>query len=158
MVHLDDEEKGILKYLGRGYDEAVNLKNISHYLRDQGYNNTSLKDMRDDLDHLIKSGYIRSKTEGKGSNREEKFYLARFIGGGEREKRKLQGRGVFRDLGKLIERLSGAFFLLFGLGVVIYGDLNVTGAAISNSAGVGLTFIFAFALMIIGGVLLIKRK
>lgn len=153
---MDDEEKGILKYLGKNYDEAEGLKNIVSYLKDQGYSNTSLSDVRDDLDHLIKSGYVRSKTDGKGANRNEKFYLARIIGGGVRKRKELQGRGFFRDIAKLVERLSGFFFLFAGLIAVVYEGLNFTGAVISDGLGVGLAFIFAFALLIIGGVLLKK--
>jgi hypothetical protein len=79
---------------------------------------------------------VRSKTEGKGDNREEKFYLSKLFGGlegGLRKRRSLQGRGILHDTSKLIKRLLGSVFLLMGVGLFVYESPNVTGAVIGNS-------------------------
>lgn len=80
-VSLDDEEKGILKYLGK-YDEAVGLENIKRYLNNQGYGGFTSIELTDKLDYLVDVGYVRSKTEGKGDKREERFYLTNWVGSG----------------------------------------------------------------------------
>ncbi len=152
---LDTEEKGILRYLGNKEEEVLNLDSITKYLKKHGYEDLNLKAAREKLDHLIDVGYVRSKTEGKGDNREENFYLARRLGGGGRERKRLQGRGIIYDTSKLIKRLVGSAFLLIGFGFIIYESLQMTGAFISSAQTIDLTFIFAFALFIIGGFLLI---
>ena len=154
MVNLASEEKGILKYLGKGYDEAMDLDDITKYLESHGYSKLSDEAARERLDHLIDTGYVRSKTEGKGSQREEKFYLSKWIGEGVRKQKYLQGRGIIQDTSKLIQRLFGSIFILIGFGFLLYQSLHMTGAFISSIQAVAPTFVFALALFIIGGILL----
>jgi len=155
MVNLDGEEKGILRYLGKE-EESVGFTDITRYLARRGYEETNNRAITEKLDHLIEVGYVRSKTEGKGNKREEKFYLARRIGGGGRKRKQLQGRGIIYDTSKLVQRLFGSVFLLIGFGFIIYEGLQMTGAFISSTQTIDLTVIFAFALFIIGGFLLKK--
>jgi hypothetical protein len=149
-VSLDDEEKGILRYLGKGYDESIDLESIQEYLGDKEYGNFSKKEVIGMLDHLMDTGYVRSKTEGKGDKREEKFYLAKGVGAGVRKRMKLQGRGFFYEPSRLIKRLTGAVFLLIGIGLFVYEGSNATGAVIGSSSGVNPIFFFASILTIIG--------
>lgn len=144
-VSLDDEEKGILKYLGKGYEESINLENIQKYLGDKEYGNFNKRKVAEMLDHLIDTGYIRSRTEGKEDKREEKFYLTKGIGAGVRKRMQLQGRGFFYDSSRLVKRLTGVVFLLMGIGLFIYQSPNLTGAVIgtpTNDFLVGGLFIF----------------
>ena len=105
------------------------------------------------MNHLIDYGYVRSKTEGKGKEREEKFYLSNILGGGSRKRRNLQGRGIINDTSRLIKRLTGSFFFLVGLGFIGYEIFTPTGAVISSGEGFNLTSLFSFLLLIIGGFL-----
>jgi hypothetical protein len=149
---LKYEEKGILKYLGRGYEESINLKDITKYLNESDYVDDADKKMefsihktRKMLDHLAETGYVRSKTEGKGSAREEKFYLAKGMGAGVRKRMQLQGRGFFFDPSRLVKRLTGMVFLLVGIGLFVYQSHSLTGAVIgtpTNDFIVGALFIF----------------
>jgi len=157
MVELDSEQKGILKYLTIGSEDAVSLNDISKYLDKQGYDNTSIKDIREDMELLADKGYVRSKVMGSGKNREERFYLSKFIGAGNRKQKTLQGRGWFgKDLVRLIERLSGAFFFVFGLGALVYEGSILTGAVISSREGVAISSFLGFALLVVGGFLFKK--
>lgn len=155
-IPLDDEEKGILRYLGNKEEEGLNLDNIVEYLKKHGYKDLDLKDAREKIDRLIDVGYMRSKTKGKGDDREENFYLARRLGGGSRKRKQLQGRGIIYDTSKLIQRIGGSAFLLIGFGFLVYQSLSITGAFISSTQPVVPTFVFAFALFLIGGFLLKK--
>lgn len=131
-VSLDDEEKGILKYLGN-YDEAVGLESIKRYLNNQGYGGFTSIELIEKLDNLANVGYVRSKTEGKGDKREEKFYLSRVPLGGKFKRRSLQGRGIVHDTSNLVKRIFGCVFLLMGIGLLAYEAPNLTGAVIGVS-------------------------
>lgn len=144
-VSLDDKEKGILRYLGKGYDESIDLESIQNYLGDKEYGDFSKKEVIGMLDHLMDTGYVRSKTEGKGDRREEKFYLSQSPLGGKFKKMNLQGRGIIHDTSTLVKRLFGMIFLLAGLGLFLYESPNLTGAVIGPSTNgflVGVLFIF----------------
>lgn len=157
MANLDKKEKGIVKYLGTNYDESLSLNDITQYLKDVGYEDTTRKNVLEKIDNLIDLGYVRSRTKGKGDNREEKFYLSKSLLGGRFKRRGLQGRGFLHDTSSLIERLFGSVFVLFGLGVLIYEGLNITGAVISNGEGIGISSLLGLTLMIIGGILIKKH-
>ena len=75
-IPLDKKEKRILRYLEPGYDGALNLNDITSYLQSNAYPNISEKGVAKRLDHLIDVGYVRAKTEGRGNNRDERFYLS----------------------------------------------------------------------------------
>ena len=160
-IKLDNEEKGIVRYLSVE-EEALDLDEIIDYLQDHGYEKLEKSGAMEKLDHLIDVGYVRSKTIGMGKDREEKFYLAKKLGGGGRRRKQLQGRGIIYDTSKLIQRLTGSIFLLIGLGFLTYQSLRITGAVISSSESIVPAFASASALFLIGGVLLIgsfrKRK
>lgn len=155
-VRLDDEEKGILRYLGRGYSESLDLNDITNHLNDLGYSKVSKKEVLDKLGNLMDYGYVRSKAEEKGPVKNYRFYLARGIGGGGRRSKSLQGRGLIHDTSSLIKRLFGSVFLLFGLGVLIVSGSGTTGAVISSGDGFTVTFVLSFALAVIGVFLLRK--
>ena len=156
MVSLDDEEKGILRYLSIDPDEAASRNDITKYLSSSGYNPVSPQDLKDKLDNLMDYGYIRAKTEKSGRSRIEKFYLSKALLGGKSKQKKLQGRGgIIQDTSKLVKRLFGSIFLLFGLGFFIY-DSVITGAIISSQENFNPIFIPTLALVIIGGILLKK--
>ncbi len=162
-VKLNSEEKGILKYLSPNSKEAISLDKIKDYLISQEYGEHSLKDVREDMDYLIDKGYACSKTIGTGEDRKELFYLTKTPLGGQFKRRQTQGRDLVSETVKAWNKIFnpkvfGSIFLLFGLGAIVYEGMDVTGAVISNGVGVGLTFIFAFALMIIGGILVKKKK
>lgn len=156
-ISLDSEEKRILSYLGGNYKESVGLGDIVEYLKDVGYEGVTRRNVLDKLDRLSDVGYVRSKTKGKGEHRDEKFYLSGAPLAGKYARRGLQGRGVVHDTSKLIRRLFGSVFLFFGLGAVVYQGLNVTGAAVSSGSGGSLSFVFAFALIVVGTFLLKKK-
>ncbi len=158
MVHLDDEAKGILRYLASNYKQSSGLPDIVEYLKDSGYDDVTRRSVTEDLDYLRDVGYVRSKTKGKGEDREEKFYLSRMPFGGRFKRRGLQGRGVLHDASSLVKRLTGGFFFLFGFGVIIYEGLNFTGAVISTNNQIGISSILGFALLLIGGFLFKKKK
>ncbi len=153
-ISLDSEEKGILRYLGNKKEESLNLHNIVEYLKTHGYSDLTVKDAREKMDYLIDLGYVRSKTTGKGENREEKFYLSRTPLGGRYKQKQIQGRGIIYDTSKLIQRLFASVFLLIGFGFIIYSISGITGAVISSGQSMAPTFVFAFLLFIIGGFLL----
>lgn len=157
MVVLDKEEKGILRYLGKEDEGSVPLKDITNYLSSKGYN-LPLPDVEDKLDHLIDVGYVRSRTEGKGSNRVEKFYLSNLAAGllgGVGKKRSLQGRGIKHDLKGLLKRAFGSIFLVFGVGLFLY-DATLTGAVISSSGGLSSGLVLPVFLFVAGGALLVN--
>lgn len=159
-TELDSTEKGIVRLLGSAEDDAVNLDELKTMLNKAGYEVENVSDLRQDLDHLIDVGYVRSKTYGKGSDREEKFRLTNYVVGGTRRKIEEQGRGVIPSTAKMYKRwfgkVSGAFFLLIGLGVFIYEGIGMTGAVISSSERVTPAFILGFALFVIGVTVLEK--
>jgi hypothetical protein len=160
-INLDDEEKGILKSLSTKKDEALNLNDITKYLKVHDYVDQNIKprEIREKMEHLADLGYVRSRTEISGNDREELYYLSNYVMGGVRKKSTLQNRGVFNDLRKFVQKFTGAIFLLFGLGFFVYEGLSLTGAFIfSLNNGATLTFVFSFALFIIGGFLLIKKR
>ena len=159
-VNLDQEEKGIVRYLG-GKSQAINVSDIVEYLKDHGYGSLDKKQAIERLDHLMEVGYVRSKTIGKGKSREEKFYLSKGIGGGGRRKREVQGRGPLYDIHKSLERFVGAIFVLGGLGFLMYQTIGMTGAFFSSAERVFPGFIFGFTLYVFGSFLLIhsfKKK
>ena len=157
MVSLDDEEKGILRYLSIDPDEAASRNDITKYLSSSGYNPVSPQDLKDKLDNLMDYGYIRAKTEKLGRSRVEKFYLSKALLGGKSKQKKLHGRGgIIQDTSKLVKRLFGSIFLLFGLGFFIH-SLNITGSSISSSGNFNPVFIPTLALAIIG-LALLKRS
>lgn len=160
-IRLKNEEKGILSYLGESYKDSINLKDITKYLKAQEYDVDSIKDVREDLNHLIRVGYVRSKTEGKGDKREEKFYLSRTPLGGKYKQKQVQGRELIHETSKLWQRifnpkLFGSLFLLFGFGFVAYDSLNVTGAVISSAETFNPAFFLICLLLAVGIVLLTK--
>ncbi|MCK5624370.1 hypothetical protein KAI04_00840 [Candidatus Pacearchaeota archaeon] len=148
-VELDREEKGIVRYLSNK-EEAFDVKEIIEYLKDHGYQELDKSKAMEALDNLMEVGYVRSKTIGSGSNREERFYLAKGLGGGYRRKKQLQGQGILHDASKLIERLTGSVFLLIGLGFIISQIPNITGAVISSAESVASTVSLAAVLFFIG--------
>lgn len=134
-VSLDDEEKGILKYLGRKYEEEATIDDLTKYLSDLGYGRFSKREFIDKMDHLIDLGYVRSRTEGKGKDRQEIFYLSKLalgLWGGVAKKRNLQGRGPQHDISRLFRRMMGALFLAMGLGLFAYEGPRLTGAVIGT--------------------------
>ncbi len=159
-IELSQEEKGIIRYLG-GRKSKVNVADIVEYLKDHGYDKLDKKEAIEKLDYLMKVGYVRSKTIGKGDNREEKFYLSKWTGGGGRRRRSEQGRGFVRDVQKGIERFVSSIFILVGLGFLVYQTISITGAFISSTQEIVPGFIFAFILLCIGVFLLVgsfKKK
>lgn len=145
-IHLDDEEKGILKYLGRRDEDSVTLNDITRYLDDMGYGGFSKREAENMLDHLIEAGYIRSRTEKIQNTRQQVFYLSRVpLAGGKAKQKRLQGRGIIHDTSSLIRKLLGSVFLLMGLGLFAYEGPKLTGAVIGVHTGgffVGGLFIF----------------
>jgi hypothetical protein len=157
-INLDYEEKGILKYLGKGYEKAITLDEIKDYLKKVEHlegEDLSKKEIRSKLDHLIDVGYVRSKTEGTGEQRKEKFYLSNILAGiegGVGRKKGLQGRGPWHDLSRLVKRLFGFVFFLSIFASVSFLFPNVTGNTIlgnitgNNSSLMSFGF-FVFALL-----------
>lgn len=154
-VTEDKEIDGIIRYLGKK-DEAVTFHQLEDYLGNHGYTELHGRELRKELDYLEDMGYVRSSTEGKGNEREERFYLARRLGGGGRLKRNLQNRFIPLDLSKLVKRIVGSFFLLIGIGFFAYSNWNMTGAVVSLSQTRNSTMIMAFVIFVIGGILLVK--
>jgi hypothetical protein len=153
---LDDEQKGMLRFLGKKED-AEEINDIRKYLSQGGYGSISEKVARDKLDELIDLGYVRSKTEGKPGNKTERFYLSKGVGAGRRARATLQGRNyVWGDLGSLIKRITGAALVLFGVGVFVYQTPSLSGAVISNANLKGGNFILPISSLILGGLLLFK--
>lgn len=153
-TELDPVEKGIVRLLGSKEEDAVSLHEIREMLKNSGYEVGEISQLREDLDHLIDSGYIRSRTYGKGKDREEKFRLTNYVVGGERRKIEEQGRGVIPSATKMYKRWFGSIFVLIGLGFFIYDGLRMTGAIFSSGTQISPGFIFAFALFVIGVFLL----
>lgn len=149
---VNDEQRGILKYLDTR-NNPLTKENIKAYLDKQGYN-PSIKKVTDDINHLIKLGYIATETERAGEDITERFYVTRGIGGGRRAQRRVQGRGAGHYIGGLLKRILGSIFLLFGLGFLFYQDIITTGNVISESAAAfDIAFILSLVLMILGGIL-----
>jgi hypothetical protein len=161
VKELNDEERGILKFLG-GKGELESFDNIRNYLHKSGYGSLSERNARKELDQLIDLGYIRSRTVGSGTDREERFYLSRGIGAGRRAKSTLQGRDyVLGDIGQWVKRIfgKGYIFLVFGLGFLVYSGISSTGMVISSEGSpLDAGFVLSFMLMLIGGALLLKKS
>jgi hypothetical protein len=122
----------------------------------------SKKVVRERVQELIEMGYVRSRVEQVGKNREERFYLSMGVGaGGRRARATLQGRNyVWGDLPKLLERVykkaTGAILILFGIGFFIYQNISLSGAVISVAELKVDNFILPCSSLILGGLLLFK--
>lgn len=149
-TELDKTEKGIVRLLGSAEDDSVNMDELKTMLNKAGYDVKKVSDLREDLDHLIDAGYVRSKTYGKGAQREEKFRLTNYVVGGTRRKIEEQGRGVIPSSTKMYKRWFGAGFMVLGLGLFIYEGLTMTGGAVGSQVKASFGAIIAFALFVAG--------
>jgi len=168
LEDLSEIAQDILKTLKARRENALNIGDIRERIKKEVGESIPQKEIYKELSNLIKYGSVRS-TEVKepfsplSKKREEKrYYLSRGIGSGKRNYNKLTGKATFADLGKYISRIFGSIFVLFGLGFLIYQNLPLSGAVISNNPIVkDINLVLPSILVVIGAVLIflsISRK
>ncbi|MCX6750820.1 MAG: hypothetical protein NTZ83_05155 [Candidatus Pacearchaeota archaeon] len=145
-IELSDEEKGIVRYLGKRGEKIITLDDIQKYLDSQQYKDNdekfNIKEVRGMMNHLHDVGYSSSKTVQRGNDRKEAYYLAP---AGRFRKRLSQNRGLEQDVMSWLRRVTGSVFLLMGLGLFAYEGPKLTGAVIGvHTSGflVGALFVF----------------
>lgn len=168
-VKLDDEEKGIVRYLGTNYKESIKLDDIQDYLNDSQYLNEDNKiikfsksDTRNLMNRLIDVGYVRSKTQEEKGKRVERFYLTNIAGvaGGISKRLGLQGRSPKHTVTSLIGRIFSSFFILSLAASFFFLYPAFTGNVIGKmSAGQSefLSF-FLFLIALVFGFFAFKKK
>lgn len=79
------------------------------------------------------------------------------MGSGRRDQSVLLGKpNLITDTYKLVKRIFSGVLILFGLGLLVYQNISISGAVISNSTSVESSFIISLATIGLGGLLLLN--
>jgi len=153
LENISGVGKEILKNLKSGSYRGSTIKEIQQILKEEEQD-YSLKEINEGLKELIEYGSVRGEV---GSNNERKYSLSGWFGSGNRDQRVLLGKpDVIQDTYKLIKRLFSGVLILFGLGLIAYSNIPLSGNVIATTGSIETSMVIAFATLGIGGLLLLN--
>jgi len=150
LENLSELQREIIRSLPQDSNKGVTLNEIKASLDDEEYN-FSLNEIREGVRELLKYGAVRGKSE----DNIKKYSLSRALGSGRRNQASLLNKfNPFRDMYKLIERVIGSVFVLFGV-FILYQNSTMSGSVISNIIkNQTNSSIISIGLVVLGGILL----
>ena len=152
---LSETALDVLKSLKTGKKWALTIDEIEEVLEKETGEKVSKNRIYKELSNLMKYGSVRSANFEGSKGEERAYYLSRGLGSGRRNYNRLAGKATFTDIGKYISRIFGGIFVLFGIGFLVYQNLPLSGAVISNNPIVkDINLIFPSILVVIGAALI----
>ncbi len=149
LEDLTELQQEIIKSLKPARAGGLSLKDLKASLEEEDYTAT-IDELREGVGELIKYGAVRGENDVAG----KRYFLARGVGSGYRNQRKLLGRPHIRDVYKFFSRIFGSVFLLFGFSIFINQNSTISGAVVSETFSGNAPLISSLVFVIAGVALL----